>query len=68
LRSVDVVGRKILLVEGKGDEHVLKHLCGTRCVGNLDEVKEHGSVDQLLESIPVRLKASEEGDIVRYCH
>jgi hypothetical protein len=59
-----VVGRKILLVEGKDDEHVLKHLCGTRCVGNLDEVKEHGSVDQLLESIPVRLKASEEGDIV----
>lgn len=59
-----MVGKKILLVEGKDDEHVLKHICGTRGVGKLDEVKDHGSVDNLLESIPVRLKACEEGDIV----
>ena len=59
-----MAGRKILLVEGTDDEHVLKHICGNRGVARLDEVKPHGSVDTLLESIPVRLKASEEGDIV----
>lgn len=32
--------RKKLLVEGKDDEHVLKHICGTCDVGHLDEVKK----------------------------
>ena len=59
-----MAGWKILLVEGTDDEHVLKHICGNRGVAHLDEVKPHGSVDTLLESIPVRLKASEDGDIV----
>ncbi|MGA2033564.1 MAG: DUF3226 domain-containing protein, partial [Thermoguttaceae bacterium] len=44
--------------------HVLKHICGNRGITPLDELKPHGSVDTLLESIPVRLKASEDGDIV----
>lgn len=57
-------GKKILLVEGIDDEHVLKHICGNRGVARLDEVKPHGSVDTLLESFPVRLKASEDGDII----
>ena len=56
--------KKILLVEGSDDEHVLKHLCGNRGVPPLDEVKNHGGVDRLLDSFPVRLKASEDGDIV----
>lgn len=56
--------RKILLVEGNDDEHVLKSICGRHKIPPLDEVKPHGSVEQLLESIPVRLKASEEGDVV----
>ena len=56
--------KRILLVEGIDDEHVLKHLCGNRNVPQLDAIKEHGGVDNLLESIPVRLKASEDGDIV----
>lgn len=55
---------KILLVEGTDDEHVLKHICGNRGIARLDEVKPHGGVTALLESIPVRLKASEDGDIV----
>ena len=60
-----MVGRKILLVEGSDDEHVMKHICGNRDVPHLDEVKPHGSDNQLLESIPVRLKAtSEYGDAV----
>jgi hypothetical protein len=50
---------KILLVEGPDDEHVLKHICGNRGIAHLDEVKSHGGVDTLLESIPVRLKESD---------
>jgi uncharacterized protein DUF3226 len=56
--------KKILLVEGLDDTHVLKHICGNRGVAHLDVVMDHGGVDKLLESIPVRLKASEDGDIV----
>ncbi len=59
-----MAGKRILLVEGPDDEHVMKHLCGNRRIAHLDEVKPHGGVDILLESIPVRLKASQEGDIV----
>ena len=59
-----MASRKILLVEGKDDGHVLKHICDNRNGLRFDEVKEHGSVERLLESIPVRLKASGEGDIV----
>jgi hypothetical protein len=59
-----MAAKRILLVEGTDDEHVLKHLCGNRGLPLLDEIKSHGSVDQLLESFPVRLKASEDGDIV----
>ncbi|HVC34024.1 MAG TPA: DUF3226 domain-containing protein [Chloroflexota bacterium] len=56
--------KRILLVEGPDDKHVLERLCGNRGVPHLDEIKPHGGVDQLLESFPVRLKASEDGDII----
>lgn len=56
--------KKILLVEGTDDEHVLKHLCGNRDVQEIDQVIKCGGVDKLLESILVRLKACEEGDII----
>lgn len=59
-----MANRRILLVEGTDDEHVLKHICGNREISHLDEVRPHGGVDNLLESIPIRLKASEEGDVV----
>lgn len=52
-------GRKILLVEGVDDEHVLKHLCGQRGVPTLEEITPLGSVERLLESFPVRLKESD---------
>ena len=51
--------RKILLVEGADDEHVLKHLCGQRGVQKLDEITPLGSVERLLENFPVRLKESD---------
>ena len=57
-------GRTILLVEGVDDENVLKHLCRNRGVLHLGEIKSHGGVDRLLASFPVRLKASEDGDII----
>jgi len=52
-------GKKILLVEGTDDEHVLKHICGERGVGPLDEIKPQGDVTRLLENFPVRLKESD---------
>ncbi|MDP2606596.1 MAG: hypothetical protein Q8S00_28995 [Deltaproteobacteria bacterium] len=54
-----MAGRKILLVEGRDDEYVLKHLCGQRGVQNLDEITPLGSVERLLENFPVRLKESD---------
>jgi hypothetical protein len=54
-----MASKKILLVEGGDDEHVLKHVCGTRGVPDLDEITPQGSVDQLLENFPVRLKGSD---------
>ena len=54
-------GKKILLVEGNDDEHVVKHVCGTRGIQRLDEIKAQGGVDPLLESLPVRLKESDIG-------
>ena len=54
-----MAGKKILLVEGSDDEHVLKHICGERGVGKLDEVKPQGDVLRLLENFPVRLKESD---------
>lgn len=55
---------RILLVEGLNDEHVMKHICGNRGVPNLDEIRQHGNVERLLEAVPVQLKASAEGDVV----
>src|ERR1039458_6233071 len=54
-----MAGKKVLLVEGSDDEHVLKHICGERNVGTLDEVKPQGDVLRLLENLPVRLKESD---------
>ena len=56
--------KKILLVEGTDDEHVLKHICGNRDIPDLDEVKPHDGVIELLESLGVRPKLSEEGDVI----
>lgn len=59
-----MANRKILLVEGVDDEHVMKHICGNHEIPHLDEIKEHGGAPNLLESVPVRIKAGEEGDVV----
>ena len=60
-----MAGRKVLLVEGTDDEHVMKHICTNRGIPHLDEVKTHGSYKELLKAIPVQINLSEEeGDIV----
>ena len=60
-----MAGRKILLVEGTDDEHVLKHICGNRGIPNLDDVKAHENDEDLLEDFTTRIKASaEEGDVL----
>jgi hypothetical protein len=51
--------KKILLVEGTDDEHVIKHLCGQRGVQRLDEITPLGNAERLLETFPVRLKESD---------
>ncbi len=53
-----MVGKKVLLVEGPDDEHVVKHICNVRGITRLDEIIASGGIDKLLESFPVRLKAS----------
>ena len=59
-----MANRRILLVEGVDDEHVMKHICGNHGIPRLDEIRQHGGASRLLESVPVRIKASEEGDVV----
>jgi hypothetical protein len=61
---MNMAAKRILLVEGKDDENVLKHVCGNRGLPHLDEVKRLEGVDRLLEHFSVRLKASEDGEIV----
>ena len=56
--------KKTLLVEGTDDEHVLKNICGNRDIPHLDEVESQDGVENLIESLGVRLTLSEEGDVV----
>ena len=59
------MAKRILLVEGRDDEHVLKHICGIRAIPHLDEITPLENVERLLSHIPTRLRAtSEEGDVV----
>ena len=55
-------GRRVLLVEGKDDEHVLKHICRNRGIPELDGVVSHDGAEDLLEDFSGRLKASNEPD------
>jgi len=55
--------KKVLLVEGKDDVHVVRHLCGNRNGPHIDVFRPHDSVENLLDSFPISFKACEEGDI-----
>ena len=50
------MARKIMLVEGTDDEHVIKHICGSYRISHLDEVSPQGGAAELIESIPNQLR------------
>lgn len=54
-------GQRILLVEGKDDEHVIKNLCGARELPQLVFHNKEG-FESLIESLPVQLKSSGPND------
>ena len=59
------MARKVLMVEGTDDEHVLKHICGAHKIPRLDKVKPYGGDGRLLAAIPLQIKLSKEkGDVV----
>jgi hypothetical protein len=53
------MGLGVLLVEGQNDQHVLWALFQAHALPQTFKVEKAGSVEQLLESIPVRLKTSD---------
>jgi len=50
--------KQVLMVEGRDDEHVVKHICGERNLGRIDNIHKYDGKDPLIESIGVRLKES----------
>jgi len=56
-----MAGKRVLMVEGSDDEHVVKHLCGVRQLGLIDKIYDCKGKDPLLNAIAVHLK---ETDIV----
>ena len=53
-----MANRRILLVEGVDDEHVMKHICGNHGIPELDEVKQHGGGSQSPRECPGQNQAS----------
>lgn len=54
-----MAGKRILMVEGPDDEHVVKHICGERRLGSIDKVHAYGGKGPLLDSIGTRLKETD---------
>lgn len=54
-----MAGKRVLMVEGPDDEHVVKHICGERRLGHIETIRPYGGKDSLLEGIGVRLKESD---------
>ncbi len=53
-----MASRRVLLVEGIDDQHVLRHVCRNRGLSRIDEILPQNGVDKLLENFPIRLKES----------
>jgi hypothetical protein len=47
------------MVEGPDDEHVVKHICAQRQLGEIDKIQPYGGKDRLIEGITVRLLESD---------
>jgi hypothetical protein len=54
-----MASKRILLVEGKDDEHVFKALFKKHSLPHLEAIKEHGGYVSLLEAVPQRIRESE---------
>ncbi len=50
--------KRVLMVEGGDDAHVVKHICGERRLGKIETIHPYGGKDALLDGIGVRLKES----------
>jgi hypothetical protein len=55
------MARRLLLVEGKDDEHVVRHLCQAHGIEPDFQIEQPagGGIEQLLDQVPIRLKASD---------
>ena len=53
-----MMGLRVLLVEGQDDQHVMWALFGAHALPEVFKVEKAGGIEPLLESVPVRLKAS----------
>ena len=56
--------KKILMVEGSDDEHVIKHICGNRNLPILDEITPYFGFEGLRKSVTTSLALADEDDIV----
>ena len=54
--------KRILLVEGIDDQHVMNRICESRGIPGFDEVTQLGGVEELLSHIPVRLLSNAAED------
>lgn len=54
-----MAGKRVLMVEGPDDEHVVKHICGERQLGQIETIHPYYGKDPLLEGIGARLKESD---------
>lgn len=54
-----MANKRVLMVEGPDDEHVVKHLCGKRSLGTIDVIHPYGGKDLLLDGIGARTKESD---------
>jgi hypothetical protein len=54
-----MIGKRVLMVEGVDDEHVVKHICKERRLGLIDKIRDCNGKAPLLENLAVQLKESD---------
>ena len=54
-----MASKRVLMVEGPDDEHVVKHICGEHQLGKIETIHPYGGKASLLESLGTRLKESD---------
>jgi hypothetical protein len=54
-----MIGKRVLMVEGSDDEHVVKNFCGEHKIGKIDDIRNCGGKDPLLDNLAVQLKESD---------